>query len=180
MSHAKTPFEISVRVNNLTQLFHSLDPSPFRDRDLTPQAEDFITNWARTAPKDAPLRLTISVPEEEIKLEHAEQTPRAVQKFFEIRADQARHDLSELFREGRRAALVGVPLLIACIVLSEYITSRVEEPALIGVIGQSLLILGWVANWRPIQIFLYDWWPILRRRKFYERLSQAEVRIEPV
>jgi hypothetical protein len=26
------------------------------------------------------------------------------------------------------------------------------------VIEESLLIFGWVANWRPIEIFLSDWW----------------------
>jgi len=178
MSRIKKPYEISVRVNNLTQLFHSLDPSPFRDRDLTPQAEDFITGWAEAAPKDTPLQITVSVPQSEAESELALQTPHAIQKFFEYRARQKGHDLAELFREGRRSALVGVPLLIVCILLSEYIQSRLEQPALIGLVGQSLLILGWVANWRPIQIFLYDWWPIRRKRKFYERLATAEVRID--
>ena len=32
------------------------------------------------------------------------------------------------------------------------------------VVEESLLIFGWVANWRPIEIFLYEWWPVVRRR----------------
>jgi hypothetical protein len=32
------------------------------------------------------------------------------------------------------------------------------------VIEESLLIFCWVANWRPIEIFLYEWWPIIRRQ----------------
>jgi len=42
-----------------------------------------------------------------------------------------------------------------------------------------LLIFGWVANWRPIEIFLYEWWPIVRRRNLYRRLAAAEVDLTP-
>jgi hypothetical protein len=47
------------------------------------------------------------------------------------------------------------------------------------VIEESLTIFGWVANWRPIEIFLYDWWPIVRRRNLYQRLSAAQVELRP-
>jgi hypothetical protein len=47
------------------------------------------------------------------------------------------------------------------------------------VVEESLLIFGWVANWRPIEIFLYEWWPIVRRRNLYQRLSAAEVELTP-
>ena len=41
------------------------------------------------------------------------------------------------------------------------------------------VIFGWVANWRPIEIFLYEWWPIVRRRNLYRRLAAAEVNLTP-
>jgi hypothetical protein len=44
-------------------------------------------------------------------------------------------------------------------------------------IEEGLIILGWVANWRPIEIFLYDWWPIVRHRNLLLRLANAEVAI---
>jgi hypothetical protein len=40
-----------------------------------------------------------------------------------------------------------------------------------------MVIGGWVAMWRPLEIFLYDWWPILAERKLFDRLSVAPVRI---
>jgi hypothetical protein len=42
-----------------------------------------------------------------------------------------------------------------------------------------LIIFGWVANWRPTEIFLYEWWPIVRRRNLYRRLSQARIELRP-
>jgi hypothetical protein len=46
-------------------------------------------------------------------------------------------------------------------------------------VEESFLILGWVANWRPLEIFLYDWWPLARRRDLYRRLSAAPVELKP-
>jgi hypothetical protein len=42
---------------------------------------------------------------------------------------------------------------------------------------ESLIIVGWVALWRPLEIFLYDWWPIARHRSLYRRLAKADVRL---
>ena len=47
------------------------------------------------------------------------------------------------------------------------------------VVRESLLIVGWVAMWRPLEIFLYDWWPIAGEQRLHERLSRIEVRIDP-
>ena len=38
---------IEVRVGEVRQLFNAIDPSPFRERDLDPRAEEFIVEWAR-------------------------------------------------------------------------------------------------------------------------------------
>jgi hypothetical protein len=38
---------------------------------------------------------------------------------------------------------------------------------------ESLIIVGWVANWRPIEIYLYEWWPIRRRMRLYRRIAAA-------
>ena len=43
---------------------------------------------------------------------------------------------------------------------------------------ESVLIGGWVAMWRPIEIFLYDWWPILAEARLYDRLAAMPVRIQ--
>jgi hypothetical protein len=48
---------------------------------------------------------------------------------------------------------------------------------------EGLLIVGWVAMWRPLEIFLYDWRPIWRRCRLYAktripvtvRQTQAEI-----
>jgi hypothetical protein len=45
------------------------------------------------------------------------------------------------------------------------------------VLKESLVIGGWVAMWRPMQIFLYEWWPLVRRGHIYRNLSLAKVHV---
>jgi hypothetical protein len=45
------------------------------------------------------------------------------------------------------------------------------------ILDESLLIVGWVALWRPLEIFLYDWWPIRADARLFERLAAMPVRV---
>jgi hypothetical protein len=45
------------------------------------------------------------------------------------------------------------------------------------ILQEGLLIGGWVAMWRPMEIFLYDWWPIRAEAALADRLSVMPVRI---
>ena len=39
----------------------------------------------------------------------------------------------------------------------------------------SLVIGGWVALWRPMENFLYEWWPIHRDARLSDRLAAMPV-----
>ena len=53
------PGLIELRLNNVGQLFNTMDPSPFHERDLDHDAEEFILSWAREHEKDSDLRIRI-------------------------------------------------------------------------------------------------------------------------
>jgi len=36
---------------------------------------------------------------------------------------------------------------------------------------------GWVAMWRPMELFLYDWWPIRAEARLADRLTAMPVRV---
>jgi hypothetical protein len=46
---------IELHLHNLDQLFDTLDPSPFRERDLDPKADEFIVDSARELCSRRPL-----------------------------------------------------------------------------------------------------------------------------
>ena len=45
--------------------------------------------------------------------------------------------------------------------------------------ADGLVIFGWVANWRPAEIFFYDFWEMRRTRLLYRRLADAEIALVP-
>ncbi len=55
---------IEIRLASVRQLFHTLDPTPFREGDLAAEAEDYILAWARDLPREAPIRIVVHLPAE--------------------------------------------------------------------------------------------------------------------
>jgi hypothetical protein len=44
------PNHIQLNLRDINQLFNTIDPSPFQERDLDRNAEDFILSWAQEFP----------------------------------------------------------------------------------------------------------------------------------
>ena len=167
-------------MQEVAQLFESLDPYPFRDRDLDKDAEEFIVGWARELPGDHALRIVVHLPEVQAQSHAALETASGMSRFFAHRAEAISGDLRELFRVGRISVVVGVSVLIACVEAAQYAESVIGSAPLGRIVQESLVIMGWVANWRPLEIFLYDWWPLVRRRNLYRRLAAAKVDLKPL
>jgi len=170
---------IEIRVNDIAQLFHTLDPFPFREKDLAAEAEDYIVGWAREMPGNHPFKIVVHIPDTEIQERASSDLVEAFNRYFAGRAVVIQRDLNELFRIGRRSLAIGASILAACFLLAHLAGSYLTETAFKGLAEESFLILGWVANWRPLEIFLYDWWPLAHRRDLYNRLSVATVESKP-
>src|SRR5260370_7356394 len=99
---------IEVHVGELKQLFNAIDPSPFRDKDLDPKAEEFIVGWAKDLPSDAPLALVIDLDREAGLPNEAAVLRDAIHEFFSQRAEAHLRLLPELFPLGRARLAAGL------------------------------------------------------------------------
>jgi hypothetical protein len=169
--------EIAIRVRTVAQLFNSFDPSPFRERDIDTDVEQFICEWVRELPPTAPFILVVHLPPEEAAKPEAEGVPEGFRNYFAHRAQTIDLELRELFRIGRRSLAIGVVVLAICLSASQLIAPLIPNATAAWVVQESLIIVGWVANWRPIEIYLYDWWPIRRRRRLYARIAAAPLTV---
>lgn len=166
---------IQLELNEIEQLFNSLDPSPIREKDLDRDAEEFIVSWARELPPRRDPRLVIRL-ENPLPPAHTPDTVKsAVRHYFAYRASINRLELRQLFKQGRLTLLIGVTFLTACLLLSELLARFLPEGAFLDIQREGLTIGGWVAMWRPMEIYLYDWWPIRRRLRLLDHLSRMEV-----
>jgi len=167
--------EIAIRLRSVNQLFNSLDPAPFLEKDLDDNAEKFINDWVGELPKNEPFYIGVHLPREEAGNPEAQQIPEAVANYFEQRAQMIDRELRDLFRVGRRALIIGMIVLVASFSASQIIPTFIPYAPLAHAVAESLILLGWVANWRPIEIYLYEWWPIRRRAMRYQRIAAAPI-----
>ncbi len=72
--------------------------------------------------------------------------------------------------------VLGLGVLLAALGLRRLF--EVETSEMAQVLREGLLILGWVALWRPVEWVLFDTWEHRQRRSALRRLSQAEVRLQ--
>lgn len=171
---ATKPHLIELNLRDIHQLFNSMDPSPFHDKDLDRGAEEFIVSWAREHPLDEPVTLRV----------HLERWPAedpaslirdAVHNYFAYRRDLTQLDLRRLLRQGRVSLTIGLLFLGACFIVREMLPQNPGH--LMGYLRESLLIMGWVAMWKPMEIYLYEWWPLRREIRNFARLTAMPVEV---
>jgi hypothetical protein len=167
------PLPMTLQLRELAQLFNSMDPSPFHDRDLDADAEEFIVAWASELSARHELELTIQIATSPPP-ERAAMVADAVHHYFGHRAEMKQRELRQLMRRGRTSLLVGLAFLTGCLMASELV-AVVGHSTFAKILKEGLTIAGWVAMWRPLQIYLYDWWPLLEARHVMERLSRMKV-----
>jgi hypothetical protein len=170
--------KIEINLSRLSQLFNSLDPSPFHERDLDHDAEEYIVDSAEEIPRQRPLCLVIHLPADQLPNVGSNDLGEAIHNYFDYRKTNEQRRLRLLFRDGRIALITGIAFLFCCVLLREVAFSFGNGTAY-RIIGEGMLIIGWVAMWRPLEIFLYEWVPVRRRCRTLEKLSKMRVAIQP-
>lgn len=166
---------IEVELETVEQLFNSMDPSPFVARDLDGDAEEFIVNWASEYQKDEPVTLCIYLANWPGR-DPSQMLAEAVHNFFDYRRKLSDREFRLLMQQGRTSLLIGLLFLVSCLFVVQAVLLPMKGPWP-AILRESLTIAGWVAMWRPMQIFLYDWWPLLKRGQVYAKLSRMPVQV---
>lgn len=168
---------IEVLAADLLQLFNSIDPAPLRDRDLDPRVETFIVEWSQDLPRQKPLALLVRLNRSANETEEAALLRDAVHRFFAERARSSRRRLRRLFHTGRISLAIGLVVLAAFTLVGQVISGATPGGGVGEIVRESLAIGGWVAMWRPLEVFLYDWWPIRADARLFDRLAAMPVGI---
>jgi len=170
------PHRIELNLRDINQFFNTMDPSPFHERDLDHDAEEFIVGWALEFPVREPVELVVHLSEWPAGQDPQAMIAGAVRHYFDYRARLNWLDLRRLMREGSQSLLIGVVFLAVCLTGSEALSAP-GTGRVLGVVRQGLEIAGWVAMWRPMEIYLYEWWPVRRRGNVFKKLAAMPVRV---
>jgi hypothetical protein len=166
---------IEIKLQEFEQLFNTIDPSPFHEKDLDHDLEEFIESWAKEYPLHEPLRLVVHLEKRPPDADPQAIIERAVHNYFAYKTALNQREFTQLMREGRLSLLIGLLFLTACLSGAQLARARHIPGATI--VEASLTIAGWVAMWHPMDVFLYGWWPLRRTGKVYRKLSTMPVEV---
>lgn len=167
---------IDIRLRTAGQLFDGRDPAPFRERDLDQNAVDYIYSAAEEIAVSKPLKLVLFLEEPTALSLSIAEIQTAIRAHFEHEREQVNRRLRQQRRFGHVALAVGLSVLIGLLTLAEMV-QRLPIGHAGEILREGLVITGWVAMWRPIEVLLYDWWPLIQTRKHIVRILAAQVEV---
>ena len=168
---------VELQLRNPQQLFDQRDPAPFRERDLDDDAVRYILSSYRDLKDQRNVQLSLYF----ASLGEFESKPRVIAKaihsFFEYEAHMKRRELRETLRTGFKSLGIGIVFLFICTAFAKYFGNETSS-LWTSMVKESLFILWWVCMWKPISIFLYDWWPLYDAARTYEELAEIDVDVQ--
>lgn len=164
--------EIELRIQSLEQLFDSLDPAPFHAKAIDRDADAYLRESAGEHASLHHLSISIHGPESlESSLGDIE---AAIHTHYQLAFEQAERRHRRRRRIGRVALIAGTVILIGALFLRTWVKSLGGNFG--EVLAEGLLILAWVALWRPIETIGFDSWESREERKMLKALSGVPVR----
>lgn len=102
-----------------------------------------------------------------------------LQEFHHIHTVELKNELRMMKTQSIDALSKGVPIMIAALSLN-FIIERLKDHInyFEFIVKESMYIFGWVSMWKPIELFLYDRWPLNRKLKSYDKMLTLPISIK--
>lgn len=167
---------IDIRLNEISQLYDSLDPSPFREKALDRDAESYLIESAGEFPPKAEFRVLVHGP---LSLQsQVDDIAAGIHTHFRSLSTLALRRHRRRKRNMHMALLLGFTVLAAGLLLRTLVA---DWPGAVGeVVAEGLLILSWVALWRPAEMALFDEWERRDQLRLLQGLASVPVEFRVV
>ncbi len=167
---------IDVRLKTSKQLFDGRDPAPFRERDLDEDAVEYIAGALEELGPATDVKLVFWISEEPEPRLPEEDIVEALRSHFTFEQQRLDRRIRAHLRRGQLSLLVGLGVLVVFLTLAELTSVLAVGPGR-QILREGLVITGWVAMWRPLELLLYDWWPLVRERRLARRMVGVPVEV---
>jgi len=169
---------IGVRAREFDQLMETFEPLCGGGSVVLERVERFIISQTRAVPRRALAGLVIELDVHGPGVSESARVERIIQGHFARRSGELRRELWVLLRRGAASLAIGVAFLSAFLALWQFAGPHLGDMPQATLMREGLLIFGWVAMWKPLEIFLYDWWPLVGERRLLDRLARMPVHVE--
>lgn len=170
---------IELNLSTISQLFHTLDPSPFHQKELDPEAERYIVDIVDDFPKETEFRIVAYLPEALANSREAREIPVAIRNHFQYRALMQQQLFRERSRYGKFTVIVGLVFLAIATMASYAVSLYFVNSIMAQFAAKALEVAGWVAMWEPVTVHLYQLWPIVKQKRIYEKIAGLDIVVLP-
>ena len=170
--------DIELRISHPAQFYNLLDPAPNDKKEINHATESYIINSLEDMPNDKHSSAKIVLYLEQTLYDDEKirtDMEQAIHSHFALKLCSANQKYKLSMNKGRRYLARGLIFLIICLILSSVVTSIYNQNDIIYAIGQSFVVIGWVALWRPVEFYLYDRRDILDEIKMLGQLETITV-----
>ena len=169
---------IEINLTSINQLFNSLDPAPFREKELDRAAEEYIVDTINDLPRKTEFSIVIHAPLDCIENGECPMIPDAIRNHFRYRALSEERHFRQRLRYGRLNLIVALVFLAVTLLIRNEI-QQFGDGLVIYFLAEVFTIAGWVALWAPVTLLLYELYPIIQNKNLYERISRMEIELLP-
>jgi hypothetical protein len=159
--------DFAIRLPSIDALFWDFDARPVAERTLSGDVRWYLLDeWERVRHAE-PSHLTIYAPEADRGETDEDAVGEAIRASLRKSSGPLRR-IDPLSRQEKVSASIGVAVLLICVVSSTAIDQATSNVFISG-ISQGILLVGWVALWRPAERFVVEVMPhVVNRRRFAE------------
>jgi hypothetical protein len=166
--------EIKLQLLNINELLRL--PVSFCIKSiLQTDAEEFIVEEAEALPGKAAINIKVHLASSEAK--HKDDIPSAIRRHFCYRREQSQKEYKRIFKYGWRILFIALGLLAVIFSVTEIAFYYLPDNKPLLFIHESFIILSWVALWRPLELLLYEWYPVKTDINLYTRLEHSNVQV---
>jgi len=166
---------IEIDLESPEKLYDRRDPSPIKGRDLNEELADYIFNSVSEIPLKYEVILKLSFNSEESSSYPSDKIRLSIHNYFKMEEHYQKLELRRTIKKGFKGLFVGLFFLFIAIFISHLLEAR--EHFILSFISEGLHVLGWVSMWHPMNIFLYEWWPIKDRIRLLEKTVRMQTEI---
>ena len=167
--------EIILKLENVDQMLIAPREVFYGKRMLNDKAEEFLIEESEKHPYRTTIYLKVYLPPDATK--RSQEIEAAIHQHFTYRKNKSLNQMSRTLQFGWRSLLIAIVFLSLLVSFTLLVIRQIPEGGLSIIFREILIILGWVALWRPADLLLYEWRQFKRDANLFERLARCNIEV---
>jgi len=164
------PFCVGIHLERCEQMLHH--DNHFANHGLEQDAADFLLAEVKKCPIWKPMLLMIYLESLPNNIQKQESLLQAkVANFFEAEAKTTRLRTKRLLRRGTISFSISCIMFFVALVIKALLNRYLADVNGVNIVIQACDIISWVILWPPLNLLVFQWWPVAYRWLLLHRIS---------